>query len=143
MKKNVLIIGGGGVAQVVAHKCAQNNDLLGQIALASRTQSKCDAIVKSVEEKGSMKVPGTIQTFALDALDISATEELIYKTESQIVINVGSAFINMSVMTACINTGAAYLDTAIHEEQDKICEEPPWYGNYEWTSLPRPKPRPF
>jgi saccharopine dehydrogenase-like NADP-dependent oxidoreductase len=37
------------------------------------------------------------------------------------------------VMTACINTGAAYLDTAIHEEPDKICEEPPWYGNYEWT----------
>ncbi|MDR0253253.1 MAG: saccharopine dehydrogenase NADP-binding domain-containing protein, partial [Brucellaceae bacterium] len=26
MKKNVLIIGAGGVAQVVAHKCAQNND---------------------------------------------------------------------------------------------------------------------
>jgi saccharopine dehydrogenase-like NADP-dependent oxidoreductase len=133
MKKNVLIIGGGGVAQVVAHKCAQNNDVLGQITLASRTQSKCDAIVKSVEEKGSMKVPGKIQTFALDALDIPATEELIYKTEAQIVINVGSAFINMSVMTACINTGAAYLDTAIHEEPDKICEEPPWYGNYEWT----------
>jgi siroheme synthase (precorrin-2 oxidase/ferrochelatase) len=29
MKKNVLIIGAGGVAQVVAHKCAQNNDVLG------------------------------------------------------------------------------------------------------------------
>ncbi|SFB99645.1 carboxynorspermidine dehydrogenase [Marinospirillum celere] len=133
MKKNVLIIGGGGVAQVVAHKCAQNNDVLGQIVLASRTQEKCDAIVKSVEEKGSMKVPGRIQTYALDALDIPATEDLIRKTESRIVINVGSAFINMSVMTACINTGAAYLDTAIHEEPDKICEDPPWYGNYEWT----------
>ena len=132
MKKNVLIIGGGGVAQVVAHKCAQNNDVLGQIALASRTKEKCDAIVKSVEEKGSMKVPGQISTHALDALDIPATEALIRKTESQIVINVGSAFINMSVMTACINTGAAYLDTAIHEEPDKICENPPWYGNYEW-----------
>ena len=133
MKKNVLIIGGGGVAQVVAHKCAQNNDVLGQIVLASRTKEKCDAIVQSVEEKGSMKVPGRIQTYALDALDIPATEDLIRKTESRIVINVGSAFINMSVMTACINTGAAYLDTAIHEEPDKICEDPPWYGNYEWT----------
>lgn len=132
MKKNVLIIGGGGVAQVVAHKCAQNNDVLGQIALASRTQAKCDAIVKSVEEKGSMKLPGKIKTFALDALDIPATEALIRQTESRIVINVGSAFINMSVMTACINTGTAYLDTAIHEEPDKICEDPPWYGNYEW-----------
>ena len=26
-KKNVLIIGAGGVAQVVAHKCAMNNDI--------------------------------------------------------------------------------------------------------------------
>jgi saccharopine dehydrogenase-like NADP-dependent oxidoreductase len=35
-------------------------------------------------------------------------------------------------MSACIKTGVAYLDTAIHEEQDKICENPPWYANYEW-----------
>ncbi|MGB3317055.1 MAG: saccharopine dehydrogenase family protein, partial [Albidovulum sp.] len=26
----------------------------------------------------------------------------------------------------------AYMDTAIHEEPDKICETPPWYANYEW-----------
>ena len=37
MKKNVLIIGAGGVGQVVAHKCAQNNDVLGEIHIASRT----------------------------------------------------------------------------------------------------------
>ena len=36
MKKNVLIIGAGGVAQVVAHKCAQNNDVLGDLHIASR-----------------------------------------------------------------------------------------------------------
>jgi len=132
MKKNVLIIGGGGVAQVVAHKCAQNNDVLGKITLASRTVAKCEAIAKSVEAKGSMKLAGTIQCYALDALDVAATAALIRETQSQIVINVGSAFINMSVLSACIETGAAYLDTAIHEEPDKICETPPWYGNYEW-----------
>jgi saccharopine dehydrogenase-like NADP-dependent oxidoreductase len=38
----------------------------------------------------------------------------------------------MPVMSACIKAGVAYLDTAIHEEQDKICETPPWYANYEW-----------
>ncbi len=31
-----------------------------------------------------------------------------------------------------METGSAYLDTAIHEEPDNVCEEPPWYGNYEW-----------
>jgi len=38
----------------------------------------------------------------------------------------------MSVLEACIETGAAYIDTAIHEDPDKVCEEPPWYANYEW-----------
>ena len=45
MKKNVLIIGAGGVAQVTAHKCAQNNDVLGDIHIASRTLAKCEAII--------------------------------------------------------------------------------------------------
>ncbi|GGN24045.1 MULTISPECIES: saccharopine dehydrogenase family protein [Marinomonas] len=132
MKKNVLIIGGGGVARVVAHKCAQHNDTLGNIAIASRSVTKCDDIVSSVLDKGSMKVEGRIQAFALDALDVPATIKLIQDTESQIVINVGSAFVNMSVLEACMETGAAYLDTAIHEDPNKICETPPWYANYEW-----------
>ena len=132
MKKNVLIIGAGGVAQVVAHKCAQHNDVLGDIHIASRTLDKCQALVDSVREKNSLKTAGELQAHALDALDIAATKALITKTQSQIVINVGSAFINMSVLQACIETGAAYLDTAIHEDPEKICETPPWYANYEW-----------
>ncbi|MGE7368012.1 saccharopine dehydrogenase family protein [Neorhizobium sp. NPDC001467] len=132
MKKNVLIIGAGGVAQVVAHKCAQNNDVLGDIHIASRTKSKCDAIIASVHEKKAMKQEGVLEGHALDALDIEATKALIVKTGSQIVINVGTAFLNMSVLRACMDTGVAYIDTAIHEEPNKICETPPWYGNYEW-----------
>ncbi|CAB3831689.1 Carboxynorspermidine synthase [Achromobacter mucicolens] len=38
----------------------------------------------------------------------------------------------MSVLAACIETGAAYIDTAIHEDPSKTCETPPWYANYEW-----------
>ena len=132
MKKNVLIIGAGGVAQVVAHKCAQNNDVLGDIHIASRTKSKCDAIIASVHDKKAMKVEGKLEAHALDALDIEATKSLIKATGSQIVINVGTAFLNMSVLRACMDTGVAYIDTAIHEEPNKICETPPWYGNYEW-----------
>lgn len=132
MKKNVLIIGAGGVAQVVAHKCAQNNDVLGDIHIASRTKSKCDAIIASVHDKKAMKVEGKLEGHALDALDIEATKALITATGSQIVINVGTAFLNMSVLRACMDTGVAYIDTAIHEEPNKICETPPWYGNYEW-----------
>ncbi len=132
MKKNVLIIGAGGVAQVVAHKCAQNNDVLVDIHIASRTKAKCDKIIASVHEKKAMKQPGVLEGHALDALDIEATKALIKSTKSEIVINVGTAFLNMSVLRACMDTGVAYIDTAIHEEPGKICETPPWYGNYEW-----------
>lgn len=137
MKKNVLIIGAGGVAQVVAHKCAQNNDVLGDIHIASRTAAKCDAIIASIHDKAAMKQPGVLVAHGVDAMDSGAVAALIRQTGAQIVINVGSPFVNMTVLEACIETGAAYLDTAIHEDATKICETPPWYGNYEWKRRDR------
>ncbi len=132
MKRNALIIGAGGVAQVVAHKCAQNNDVFGDLHIASRTVSKCQAIIQSVHDKGAMKQPGVFEAHALDAMDSAAVADLITRTKTQIVINVGSPFVNMTVLEACIQTKAAYIDTAIHEDPAKICETPPWYANYEW-----------
>ena len=132
MKRNVLIIGAGGVAQVVAHKCAQANEVLGDLHIASRTKAKCEAIIASVHEKRAMKVAGTFEAHAVDAMDSTAVAALIRRTGARIVINVGSSFVNMTVLQACIDTGAAYMDTAIHEDPAKICETPPWYGNYEW-----------
>ena len=138
MKKNVLIIGAGGVANVVAHKCAQNNDVLGDICIASRTIGKCIEIIESVNRKKSIKDKSNkIEARRLDALNVDDTIALIKETNSQIVINVGSAFINMSVLEACIIAKVAYIDTAIHEDPDKICENPPWYGNYEWKRQDR------
>lgn len=132
MKRNVLIIGAGGVARVVAHKCARHNDVLGDLHIASRTVGKCEAIIRSVHEKQALVQGGTLEAHALDALDTAATIALIRKTNAGIVINVGASFVNMAVLSACIETGAAYIDTAIHEHPLKICETPPWYGNYEW-----------
>ena len=133
MKNNCLIIGAGGVANVVAHKCAMNNDILGDICIASRTLKKCDDIIESIHRKGNLKqATGRLYSRQLDAMDVAAVVSLIRETGSRIVINVGSPFINMSVLQACMQTGAAYMDTAIHEEPDKICEQPPWYANYEW-----------
>ena len=132
MKKNVLIIGAGGVGHVVAHKCAQHNRKLGAIHLASRNPAKCQQIIDSIHARGSLQEPGILEAHALDALDIDATRALIRQLDIHIVINVGSAFVNMAVLRACLDTGAAYLDTAIHEDPAKICEQPPWYANYEW-----------
>jgi len=132
MKRNVLIIGAGGVAHVVAHKCAQHNDRLGELHIASRTLEKCHRIVESVVARGTMKVLGQFHAHQLDALDVAATTALIRAVNARIVINVGSAFVNMAVLSACVATGAAYIDTAIHEDPAKVCERPPWYANYEW-----------
>lgn len=133
MKKNVLIIGAGGVSHVAAHKCAQNNDCLGDICIASRKQYKCEEIIQSVIKKGHLKDNNKkIYSRQINALDIPATIELIKKTNSQIVINLAQSYVNMSLLQACIEAGVSYLDTAIHEEPHKVCENPPWYANYEW-----------
>ncbi len=137
MKRNVLIIGAGGVAQVVAHKCAQHNDRLGDLHIASRTLAKAEAVIASVHEKKAMKTDGVFEAHAVDAMDTAAVVALIRETKVQIVINVGSPFVNMYVLEACIETGVAYMDTAIHEDPAKICEIPPWYGNYEWKRRER------
>lgn len=130
-KPNVLIIGAGGVAQVAAHKVAQRADDFGEIHMANRTRAKADAIVQSIRDKGHAS-GRTITTHTLDGMDSAAVAALIRKTGAKIVINVGSPFINMTVLQGCIDTGAAYIDTAIHEDPAKICETPPWYENYEW-----------
>ena len=128
-KKNVLIIGAGGVAQVTAHKVAQWAAEFGDLHIANRTQAKADAIIESLREKGHDMA---WTSHALDAMDADAVEALIRQVDAGIVINVGTAFINMTVLEGCIRAGAAYIDTAIHEDPAKICETPPWYGNYEW-----------
>jgi saccharopine dehydrogenase-like NADP-dependent oxidoreductase len=137
-KKDILIIGAGGVAHVAAHKVAQNNDFLGDLCIASRTQSKCDAIIESIKRKKSVKNPRRkIYSRQVDAMNVPALVKLIKDTKPDIVMNLGQAFVNMTVLEACIRTGAAYMDTAIHEDPAKVCEDPPWYANYEWKRKDR------
>ncbi len=140
MKKNVLIVGAGGVAHVAAHKFAQNNDLFGEIYIASRSKASCETIIESVERKKNYKDPSKkLIPKEINALDIPQTSALIKELDISIVLNLASAFCNMSILEACIQTGAAYIDTAIHEDPDKVCENPPWYANYEWKRRDRCK----
>jgi saccharopine dehydrogenase-like NADP-dependent oxidoreductase len=138
MKRNLLIIGAGGVAHVAAHKAALHNDELGDICIGSRTLSKAEAIIESVRRMGHVTDESLrLHARQLDALDVAATAALIRETGSEIVLNLGSAFLNMSVLEACLETGAAYIDTAIHEDPDTVCEDPPWYANHEWKRADR------
>jgi len=133
MRKNVLIVGAGAVGAVVAHKCAQNSRAFAAVCLCSKTLAKCDGIIRAIRRKDYEGQHG-LELFArqVDAYDVAAIVSLIRETKADIVINVCTAFVNMSVMEACLRTGAAYIDTAVHEEYDAMNAPYPWYANYEW-----------
>jgi saccharopine dehydrogenase-like NADP-dependent oxidoreductase len=137
-KKNVLLLGAGGVSHVAAHKLAQNNDLFGDIYLASRSLEDCRQILESIERKKNYKdTSKKIQIRQIDALNIPKMVKLMKDLKISITVNLVSVFCNMSILEACIETGSAYIDTAIHEEPNKVCENPPWYANYEWKRRDR------
>ena len=54
MEKRTLIIGAGGVGNVVAHKVAQNAAEFGEIMLASRNENKCKAIAAALSSSFGM-----------------------------------------------------------------------------------------
>lgn len=114
MSKKTLIIGAGGVGNVVAFKCAMNSETFGDITLASRTVSKCDAIAANIKTKIGVQ----IQTASVDADSVSQLIELIQSTGADIVINVALPYQDLSIMDACIKTKVDYLDTANYEHPD-------------------------
>lgn len=114
MSHKTLIIGAGGVGNVVAFKCAMNGDTFGAITLASRTVSKCDMIAKNIADR----VGVTIATASVDADDIPELVALIQESQADIVINVALPYQDLTIMDACRECGVDYLDTANYEHPD-------------------------
>ena len=114
MVKKTLIIGAGGVGNVVAFKCAMNAETFGDITLASRTVSKCDAIAKNVLDKVGVQ----IQTMQVNANSVPELIDLIQSTAANIVINVALPYQDLTIMDACIKCHVDYLDTANYEHPD-------------------------
>lgn len=86
---STLIIGAGGVGAATTHKCAQHNDELGDLCLASRTVEKCERIVEEVRSKGNLKTPGQkLTTAQVDAMDTAAVAGLIRSTGARTVLNI-------------------------------------------------------
>jgi saccharopine dehydrogenase (NAD+, L-lysine-forming) len=114
MTKNTLIIGAGGVGNVVAFKCAMNADTFGEITLASRTISKCDEIAKNIKNKVGIE----IATATVDADSVNELVDLIQSTNADIVINVALPYQDLTIMDACSKCRVDYLDTANYEHPD-------------------------
>lgn len=111
---SVLQIGAGGVGWVIAHKCAQNNHIFGDITIASRTLCKCEKIISSVKKHNNLKSSAhKIEALQVDADNIEALVALIKQVKPDLLINAGPPWVNVTIMEACIETKTAYLDTSV------------------------------
>jgi saccharopine dehydrogenase (NAD+, L-lysine-forming) len=119
----VLIIGAGGVGQVVAHKCAQVPEVFTEICLASRTLAKCEKIAAGL--------PRPIRTEQVDADNVAQLVALINRFKPQMVINVALPYQDLHIMDGCLKTGIDYLDTANYEPPDeaRFCYK--WQWDYD------------
>ena len=124
---HVLIIGAGGVANVVAYKCAEDKNTFHKITLASRTLAKCDAIAAAVKAKHGV----TIDTRQIDADDVPALTRLLEELRPQLVLNIALPYQDLHIMDACLAAGIDYLDTANYEPPEEAKFEYKWQWAYE------------
>ncbi len=120
--KRVLIIGAGGVGNVVARKCAQAEDVFDRICLASRTLEKCEKIAAAIHRP--------VDTARVDADDADQVAALIGRFRPDLVINVALPYQDLPIMDACLKTGVDYLDTANYEPREEARFEYRWQWDY-------------
>lgn len=123
----LLIIGAGGVGTVVVHKVAQNNDVFTEVLLASRTKSRCDAIVADVKKKYPQ---ANIKTAQVDADNVDDLIKLFKDFKPELVVNVALPYQDLTIMDACLACGVNYLDTANYEPLDEAKYEYKWQWAY-------------
>lgn len=123
----VMIIGAGGVGNVVAKKCAQVSEVFTEIILASRTVSKCEAIAAEVREMYGVE----IETTAVDADNVAELVKVIDQYKPELIINVALPYQDLTIMDACLETGTNYLDTANYEPEDTAHFEYSWQWAYQ------------
>ena len=119
----VLIIGAGGVGTVVAQKIAAD-PVFTEVMLASRTKSKCDAVAAAI---GGDRV----QTAQVDADSVPQLCELMRSFRPDLVVNVALPYQDLTIMDACLECGANYLDTANYEPRDEAHFEYSWQWAYQ------------
>ena len=123
----VIIIGAGGVGNVVAQKCAQLPEIFTEIVLASRTVAKCEAIAADVLAKTGVR----IRARALDADNVAATTEFLKAEAPELLINVALPYQDLVLMDACLAAGVHYMDTANYEPPEEAKFEYKWQWAYQ------------
>ena len=122
-----LIIGCGGVAGVVIHKCCQNSDVFdgdhasrpAPRASATRIKEKLDGTTND-QHHAPQRWTRTTWTSCARSSDE-------YKPD--IVMNIALPYQDLTIMDACLKCGVNYMDTANYEPEDT--DDPEWRAIYE------------
>jgi saccharopine dehydrogenase (NAD+, L-lysine forming) len=89
---SVLIIGAGGVGNVVIRKCAEVPEVFSEIFLASRTIDKCEKIKNNIDRP--------IETAQVNADNTGELIALFNKISPDLVINVALPYQDLTIMDA-------------------------------------------
>ncbi|MBP5606299.1 MAG: saccharopine dehydrogenase NADP-binding domain-containing protein, partial [Ruminiclostridium sp.] len=120
----LMVIGCGGVATVAIHKCCEN-PIFTEILIASRTKSKCDALAAKLAPKTKAK----LTTATVNADSIDSLREVMNSFKPHTVLNVALPYQDLTIMDACLECGANYVDTANYEAENT--DDPKWRAIYE------------
>src|SRR3546814_15965957 len=86
----------------------------------------CSSDLESVKARTGV----TIRTAEVDADHIDATAALIREVGATHVVNLALPYQDLTIMEACLSTGAHYLDTATYEPRDEAKLEYHWQWAY-------------
>jgi len=116
----VLIIGAGGVARVVAFKCARAPEVFEEICIAGRTLEKVEALAADLDRP--------VRTARVDADKTGEVVALIKDFRPDLVLHVALPYQDLAIMDACLAAGVDYLDTANYEppNEAKFCYKWQW-----------------
>ena len=123
-KMRLLIIGCGGVGRVAIYKCCENH-VFTEICIASRTVKKCEELAASLKDK----TKAVLTTAQVDADSVKSLTNLMKEYKPHTVLNVALPYQDLTIMDACLECGANYVDTANYEAEDT--DDPAWREVYE------------
>ena len=125
---NIVIIGMGTVGKVLASAFAKKrNARTNSLHLIGRTEQSTHDIADRIRDLYGM----TVLRHVCDARQTDSLIERLLEINPAIVINVATPDTHVSVMRACLEVGAHYLDTAVFELPGDFNVAAPWY-NLNW-----------
>jgi saccharopine dehydrogenase (NAD+, L-lysine-forming) len=123
--KKTIVIGCGGVAQVIIRKMCMHPEVFGDILVASRTKSKIDALISDIGQCGVK-----LTSAQVDADNVTELIALMNEYKPLLCVNAALPYQDLTIMDACLECGVHYLDTANYEPRDTAKFEYKWQWAY-------------